>query len=228
MNALQAMDQSTGGQSTEDLSVLAFMPDDAPAWREVGKDGKVTTHSGITFPSAAIALKEVLLKHPNGTETPGDFTVSGDAIDVTLFHELTHLEEQRHVFMGGKFAEESFGWRIARDGFGFMEQGAVAVFEGEQLNPAIYGRKNEREDSAETAAAMFAGGVHADRLDDARVQAMGELFANRHTGVEGPAYLTCTERKINEVIANGKIGTHLKQEVTFRPHFVYSLEKAAA
>ena len=233
MNAVRVMDQLTGGASTEELKVIAILPDTIPAWaNEVTESAAgIGAKKMMAFAggNGVLALNEDMFKHQqtiNTGEITDTFTVSENDIESTMFHELTHLVENELIRRGDIRPSEAFGWNIQRDTMGFPVKGAATTFTSNQHNPAQYGRINDREDVAESAAAMFAGGDWAAALDDGRKQAITNLFAKRHSGMAGPSHLRCTEQNLQTITADKRLGMELVDgPVVFMPELTYRLSE---
>lgn len=228
LNALREMDDLTGGASTEDVQAIGIFSKDAAAWKHipVGADEVGAGYANASATGGgAISLNEELLLHAESPEdglSKPDGVVSGNDIEVTLFHELTHVVENRLIGTKKELPSEKFGWKLERSEFGFLINKG-SEFTGDALNPSHYGRVNAREDVAESAAAIFSGGHWNERLDDGRKRAIAELFADRHAGNAGPAYLRCMEVSVAEVEKHGKLGSHLRQKISIKPHITYDI-----
>lgn len=113
---------------------------------------------------------------------------------------------------------------MPRNEDGSINHKAPAVYKGDpnKRSPSAYGDLDHREDVAETATAMFVGGMWANRVDEARKQAIIDMYAERHTGQEGPAYLWCDELDLHTLSQNGKqLGSGLARPVRLKPQITY-------
>ncbi|MEO7364351.1 MAG: hypothetical protein ABIV43_02475 [Candidatus Saccharimonadales bacterium] len=228
MNSLREMDQVTGGSSTEAVKVLAILPETSKIWGEI-KDSASEVGAARSTATAggngAVMINEYLLKQKQvpqlGAREVDAMAVSGNDIESTLFHELTHIVEAKLKTEHKALPSEKFGWAYERNEYNVPNLSQDAVFNGGLKNPSPYGQTEAGEDVAESAAAMFVGGDWADALDAGRKQAISELFAERHSGVEGPAYLRCIETDIAAIDDKSRLGGQLLQAVAIKPRIGY-------
>lgn len=232
MNSFREMDDLTGGTSTETVSVVAIFPETLDVWKsvkeeaaEIGAKGTAAFANG----TGVICLNESTIKTtetaaPEEDHSDEKLVVEPGDVGVTMFHELAHVMENELIRQGSVLPSEKFGWNLARTTSGYVDTSVKPEFKGDVENPTKYGATNHREDVAESAAAMYVGGDYADELDEMRMKAIVEMYKDRHSGNEGPAFLRCKEVNLMAIEPSAKIGTELKRPVTYRPKIEYRVK----
>jgi hypothetical protein len=233
-NAIREMSDRTGGAIFEMLNTIAIVSTDNPAVAEKNENGEYTSVNWGAAYGGAVALSECLF-NPNArspvvtardpartelyTEIDHDnpFSVAGDKLQLTVFHELTHVIELKgdaydhHI---RRLYGTMVGWESEPGESGRQLQ------RGYVKNPVVYGRANEVEDLAVTAEAEFAGGEQWAKYDTSRHLGLRAVWAQRHGGMFGPTFVTAKEMPLPRWPS--KIGILPRVPLAIKPTYIYT------
>jgi hypothetical protein len=202
-NSLREMCDRTGGAVMGMLDAMVVLPNDDPLISPRNNDGECIGNNSGLADGGKVFFAEGLFNpdapFPVVTAPEADYDildqdvpkhVEGDQIQLTVFHELTHVVagdgNNDDPTATANFAK-AVGWEF--------DQGRKSKVKRRGLveNPVAYGRVDQHEDITVTGEAEFAGGEWFKKVDDVRRFALAAIWAKRHSQVEGPAFVRATE-----------------------------------
>jgi hypothetical protein len=224
-NAIRTMEQNTGGALSEELSVIAVLPNGHPVQlfqtgigeTSSGGGSAFTTKGLITVGEKALDILDTqpanpIERHPEPTTKRGRIAQKWkNLVQTDRKRQLEKNQDQAILRSEIARHQKSYEQVLVHE-FAHILEGrdskiaqALKWDVGKETEPSNYAKTNAQEHLAELVTGRFTGGLHDQAVGPKHRQLYQRFLGNVNAGQNGPAFVSVQELDISRLAGSRQV-----------------------